>query len=326
MQTDNLFNSVSGPALNTLFPAQVSTAAGMPDVANRIQELVDSLVRMIVAAFQATGVVPGGGTRPGGGVPGPDMPGRIPGPNPGPVPGPVIPTPRAPAPDVPMDRPSPVPVSPAGTPPGERTLIASDNAVTAGSLNVDDAYDLRLYKEADGNYTAEVYMKLDFDFRNGTEAADSPLNWSDAEKQQFIADYEASVEAVWDGHVLETLPDGSEVKLDVTLDSAERGVTGENWSVNVTKIEDGGFARSSVSPSGKSVNLDSEDITLTTKSGGFQQTGAAHEFGHMIGLPDEYTPGSPNIADTDSIMHGGQVVENRHVDDLGDWVRAQLPN
>ncbi len=211
--------------------------------------------------------------------------------------------------------------------PADRTLIASDNAVTAGDLNVSDAYDLRLYQEADGNYTAEVYMKLDFNFENGVDASGNPIEWTEADRQQFIADYETAIENVWDGRVLETLPDGSEVRLDVNLDSRDAPVVlGENWTVNVTKIEPGGFARSSVTPSRNIATLDSEDVVLTTKSGGFQQTGAAHEFGHMIGLLDEYTAGSPNIADTDSIMHGGQVVENRHVEDFGDWVRAQLPN
>ncbi|MBV7255997.1 hypothetical protein KCG44_04270 [Pacificimonas sp. WHA3] len=103
-------------------------------------------------------------------------------------------------------------------------------------------------------------------------------------------------------------------------------MTGENWTVDVTRIPAGGFARSSVVPSRNHVNLDSEDVTLVTKGSGFQQTGAAHEFGHMIGLPDEYLSGSPHIADGDSILHGGQAVEPRHVQDFGDWVRTQLAN
>jgi hypothetical protein len=38
-----------------------------------------------------------------------------------------------------------------------------------------------------------------------------------------------------------------------------------------------------------------------------------HEFGHMLGLPDEYVVNSPNLADTDSIMNIGRYIRARHM-------------
>lgn len=208
----------------------------------------------------------------------------------------------------------------------DRTLVASQDAVDTSDLDIQDAYDVRLYREAGGDYTAEIYMKLDFNFIEGADAGGQPLTWSDEDKQAFIAEYEQAIENVWDGQVVRTLDDGSEVRLDVNLDSRDALlVTGENWSVNVTRIEEGAFGRSSVSPGGKSANLDSEDVVLTPKGGGNEQTGAAHEFGHMIGLLDEYLAGSPHIEDSDSIMHGGQTVEPRHLATINEWVENNLP-
>lgn len=42
-------------------------------------------------------------------------------------------------------------------------------------------------------------------------------------------------------------------------------------------------------PSNGKVQLDSEDLTTVSKAKGFKQKGGAvHEFGHMLGLLDEY--------------------------------------
>jgi len=77
--------------------------------------------------------------------------------------------------------------------------------------------------------------------------------------------------------------------------------------LNITKIPEGKFASSYVThyidASGNAlnqlnthkVNLDSEDMDFTNKGAAERQQGAMHEFGHMIGLDDEYADGTPGV-------------------------------
>src|SRR5690606_7380260 len=48
---------------------------------------------------------------------------------------------------------------------GGRELVASEDSVTAGGVRA--AYDMQLYREADGSYTLEMDMKVEFDFTEG---------------------------------------------------------------------------------------------------------------------------------------------------------------
>ena len=66
------------------------------------------------------------------------------------------------------------------------------------------------------------------------------------------------------------------------------------------------------------MHLDSND--LTPKATG--QIAEVHEFGHMIGLPDEYHATSAQYGDSRSAMHAGTVVRNRHYSDFVTWADA----
>ncbi len=208
----------------------------------------------------------------------------------------------------------------------ERELVASEDSVTAGGVR--DAYDMQLYREPDGTYTLELDMKIEFDFTNGPDGQ----TWTQAEKQQFIDDYKAAVEGTWSGHTI-TSDTGQKVTLDVNLDVVEKpqGFFGgvrdivdgsENWSIEVVKIDAGGFNQSYVVPSQNTGRFDSEDVNPVNKGASDPQVGAAHEFGHMIGLPDEYNGnGGPDAKnDTDSVMHTGMDVRDRHLDIVEAWV------
>ena len=45
-----------------------------------------------------------------------------------------------------------------------KELIHSEKDITAGSLKVRDAFDIRLYKLPSGDYELEVFMKVQFFF------------------------------------------------------------------------------------------------------------------------------------------------------------------
>lgn len=203
---------------------------------------------------------------------------------------------------------------------GERTLLASEDSVTAGGVR--DAYDLQLYREADGSLTLDMDMAIDFNFLDGERG----LDWNAQDKQGFIEDFERVVLESWDGHTI-TTDDGQEVKLSIDLDINELGTAGAgegNWTVDIIRIEEGGFSQSYVIPSQNTGVFDSEDVNPVNKGASDPQVGAAHEFGHMIGLPDEYNgrAGPEAANDTDSLMHTGMDVRERHMDLFESWVEA----
>ena len=80
------------------------------------------------------------------------------------------------------------------------TLIASERDITAGTLQINDAYDLSLVRLQNGNYEMRLFMKLQFFFND-----DGMNKWSNTGKQKFINDWQARVRQIWDGHVLKQL-------------------------------------------------------------------------------------------------------------------------
>lgn len=51
-----------------------------------------------------------------------------------------------------------------------------------------------------------------------------------------------------------------------------------------------------------------------------------HEFGHMIGLPDEYVADSPDLSDTDSIMNIGRYIRARHMVEILGELEQMFPD
>lgn len=202
--------------------------------------------------------------------------------------------------------------------PTERTLVASEDSVQAGGVR--DAYDMQLYQEADGSYTLELNMKVGMDFVEGPQGQ----QWTPDAQEQFKKDFVEVIEGSWSGHEF-TSDTGQTIKLDVNLDIVDSATDNTaNWNVDIVKINDGEFNQSYVIPSQNTGVFDSGDVKPVEKGATDPQYAAAHEFGHMIGLPDEYNGrGGPEAQkDTNSIMHTGMDVRERHLDIVEGWVNA----
>lgn len=98
----------------------------------------------------------------------------------------------------------------------------------------------------------------------------------------------------------------------------------DHWEIDVVKIKPGAFSTSAVVPRLGNVKLDSEDLTAIEKRPGTRQVAAAHEFGHMLGLADEYHATDRNNTDGSSIMGPGSTVRNRHLVDPRTWAMSKL--
>lgn len=203
------------------------------------------------------------------------------------------------------------------------TLIDYDTDIRGGTIGiagVNDAYDLYLYKISTGNLRLEVSMKIQFYFK------DSGTNvWTPAQKTTFVKNWKSEIKKIWCNRVIKILPSGKKVHLDLDFDTQIGGRMLDHWEITVTRIPKGDFMRSSVNPLLGNVSLDSEDLTNVPKGcAGQLQTGAAHEFGHMLGLADEYITGSKHIIDCASIMHSGSSTRPRHDSTMIKWLDKTL--
>jgi peptidoglycan hydrolase-like protein with peptidoglycan-binding domain len=209
-------------------------------------------------------------------------------------------------------------VKPKG-PPTRGKLLVSEGDVTAGALVVNDAYDLSLYELSDGNYELALFMKVQFFFEDGDGGA-----WSSAEKNKYMQDWKIAVTGAWSGRRLHTTQAGKTVSLVVQFAMQEGGWMADHWEIEVTKIKAGSFRTSYVNTKTGNVVLDSEDLRATPKGQGQMQQGAVHEFGHMLGLDDEYTTGTTHAGDYPSVMNRGASIRGRHQGGPRDWVVSKL--
>ncbi|PKH49303.1 hypothetical protein CXF68_00750 [Tenacibaculum sp. Bg11-29] len=125
--------------------------------------------------------------------------------------------------------------------------------------------------------------------------------------------------------VIKNLSSGEKVYLDFRfLSSFDELNIGEHWEIYVLKIKRGEFEQSFVNSYFGRVQLDSEDLTPSLKSVDIYQRGAVHEFGHMLGLDDEYITSSKHIDDLNSIMNSGEVTRIRHDSSCLKWLNEVL--
>lgn len=207
-------------------------------------------------------------------------------------------------------------------------MIATEADVTAGELKVNDAYDLTLLKNPDGNYELQLFMKLQFFFKD-----DGISRWSKAQQQKFIINWESAIRSSWDNVVVRILSGGQSVKLKVKFQFQIDGFMADHWEITVKKVPPGSTFRSYVNTSAGNVMLTENDNNIVVrhvaKNGSYRQTTSVHEFGHMIGLDDEYGPifggdKGPHSKDYGSLMNVGSNIRNRHKNSLIKWLNDVL--
>jgi hypothetical protein len=200
-----------------------------------------------------------------------------------------------------------------------KSLIHSEKDITAGTLKVNDAFDIRLYELSSGDYELEVFMKVQFIFEGS-----ALYKWAGAEKSLFVKNWERDIKKAWGSKKIKTLGSGKHVTLNFDLDTQIGGWMFDHWEVTVTKIKAGSFRTSYVAYKKGQVALDSEDLVPISKGAKTPQRGAVHEFGHMLGLDDEYISGNKHRHDTPSIMHSSEVIRPRHNSTLMKWLNNAI--
>ena len=171
-------------------------------------------------------------------------------------------------------------------------------------------------------------MKLQFFFKG-----DGINKWQEIDKLKFITNWESRVRQIWDGHTLKILSNNKPIKLKLDFHIQIDGIMFDHWEITVKKVPPGSTFRSFVRPGLKDVILTENDNGITVrkvrKIGGFQQITTAHEFGHMIGLDDEYGPLFGGVqeshnSDYNSVMNVGSKVKKRHINELISWLNSAL--
>lgn len=202
----------------------------------------------------------------------------------------------------------------------DETEIDSETDVTverSGRSALNDAFDLYLVKTQAGDYRLVVFMKVQFFFEDGSGG-----RWSQAEKVTFVNDWKLAIQSRWSGRTVRRLADGKPITVAFRFETQIEGWMFDHWEITVTKVS--AFTVSSVEAGKGNVSLDTLDLQLSRKSGGEMQRGAVHEFGHMLGLADEYKKNGTHSTDYRSVMNSGEMIFSRHDAAYATWLDKKL--
>lgn len=194
------------------------------------------------------------------------------------------------------------------------------------------SYWIKLHPEL-GNSSRSVLvvtMKLQFQFNDGPGGS-----WTGSEKTTFASDFVTLVENTWSENFritttsrvpIEAARDvGVLIKLPYTIDGYR---IDEDFELGVTKVNPTDpMVVSSCHYNLGNVNLDSNDLRPENKGASMPQRAAVHEFGHMLGLRDEYAAANANpnyTGDVNSILNAGETVRKRHYVPFGSWMTEKF--
>lgn len=200
-----------------------------------------------------------------------------------------------------------------------------------GSFFNGQSYWIKVYPEL-GNSNRSVMvvsMILQFQYSDGPGGA-----WTPAEKTKFANEFCWAVKEVWDEkHRLtttSTVPTKALQDVGVVFD-LRYYIDGfhvtDDFEIGITKQpSDAAWMVSSCGYSSSETTLDSNDLRPETKGASMKQRDAVHEFGHMLGLRDEYAAAKSNLnhlGDLDSIMNVGETVRDRHYAPFAAWLNEK---
>ena len=200
-----------------------------------------------------------------------------------------------------------------------------------GSFFNGQAYQIKLFPELgrSDRSVLVIRMTLQFLFESGSGGS-----WTQGEMESFAHTFVDGVIAVWNEKFRITTTSNV-----VAQNCRDVGVvfefpyyingwhTDDDFELTVTKVPSNApWQVSSCGYSSGNTTLDSNDMRAETKGASMTQCDAVHEFGHMLGLRDEYTAANDNphhTGDLDSIMNVGERVRQRHYAPFAAWLTTQ---
>lgn len=219
-----------------------------------------------------------------------------------------------------------------------RETLASEMGIDAAGSN--DIYDLYLVYNGHNSVQLIIYMKILFTFEPGSEAYEDPVammtkvrkvEWKAGEPEKFVSDWRSAIAGAWTQVRYRTYKDVA-ISIHVSFDTKiGDSYPGSHWQIMVKKLPDSSTGETSFVWRDQmarkyDVQLDSQDFKLKTGMGDGKQSGAIHEFGHMLGLGDEYTSdaSAAHQADTKSILNSGSETRPRHYQSVVQWAEKKI--
>ena len=193
------------------------------------------------------------------------------------------------------------------------------------------SYRLTLYPELgrSDRSVLVIRMILQFQFQNGSGGS-----WTQGEKVNFAQGFVNAVVSVWNEKfrisTTSTVPAQNCRDVGVVFEfqyHIDGWHTDDDFELSITKVPINATEQTSACQYhlGNTI-LDSNDLTAQHKGSGRSQRDAVHEFGHMLGLRDEYTVANDNpyhTGDLDSVMNFGETVRERHYAPVAQWLTIQ---
>ena len=209
---------------------------------------------------------------------------------------------------------------------GERVISTIENPPTVRDLSfnqmVTPAFDMLFVQRPNGNYILIIYMRIKI-----TYADRGNQYWNFIDKDNFEKNFRETINKKWGASNIRSLSSSRErktISLEFRFSFNKLGIfTYNHWTLNVIKLRKDEWAQSFVTSSLRTGNFDTNDFDYVKKGHKIYQRGAVHEFGHMLGLNDEYSAGV-YVSDLKSIMNLGETIRQRHQITYITWLNKTL--